>query len=86
MLSHEEREKAAELYSLVDEAAAEKIDGMVAHDSWEVTSTLPAQISAELKDSLRTGWRRENYLKVVVRVWEQNACNAAATWTFFLRR
>ena len=81
-LSDEERPRAAHLYSLVQEAAAEKIDAMVAHHFLEMESTLPVSVSSELKDSLRVGWLKENYMKVVARVMEEEARNVAATWSF----
>ena len=81
-LSDEERPRAAQLYSSVDEAAAEKIDAMVASDFLQVASTLPVSVSSKLKDSLRMGWLQENYIKVVARVLEEAARNVAAKWTF----
>ena len=81
-LADEERPRAAKLYSSVDEAAAEKIDAMVASDFLEVVSTLPDSVSSTLQDSLRMSWLKENYIKVVARVLEQAARNDEAKWTF----
>ena len=74
--------EAAQLYSSVDEAAAVKIDTMVASDFLPVASTLSVSISPQLKDLLRIGWLQENYIKVVARVLEEEARNNAANWIF----
>ena len=58
-LSDEERPRAAQLYSSVDEAAAEKIDAMVASVFLQVAPTLPVSVTSKLKDWLRMGWLRE---------------------------
>lgn len=81
-LSDEERPRAAQLYSSVDEAAAEKIDAMVASDFLQFASTLPFSPSSQLKDSLRMGWLQENYIKVVARVLEEAVRNGDAKLTF----
>ncbi len=84
-LSDEERPRAAKLYSSVDEAAAEKIDAMVGSDFLEVASTLPVSVSPTPKKSLRMGWLKENYIKVVAQVQEEAARNVASEWIFHRR-
>ena len=84
-LSAEERPKAAKLYSSVDEAAANKIDEMVESDFMVFESTLPASVSSTLKESLRMGWLKGNYVKIVARVLEEASRGVAAKWAFLRR-
>ena len=79
LLTPEEKDKAAGMYNLVDEAVANKIDATVICDFQKVVSTLPGSISSQLKDELRRNWLVENYVKIVERVLNEHLASA---WTF----